>query len=421
MKESTLATKIMIGLLCAGVLVYLSLYLLLGFQEELATTTAYTYSVNQGAEATGVLVREERVLSGSGGYVELVPSEGEKTAAGDAVALVYSDASALSTQQAIQTLRAEIEQLQYALSTGTQSVDVSRLDGQVVSSIVSLRALAASGDLSDLEDSALNLRTMVFQRDYAYGDTGAAQDISQLIADKQSQLSTLNTSLSQVAQTIYAPVPGIFSGQVDGCESLTPDLLDALTAQQLSAWMDTAAAPAAPEPNAIGKLITNSTWYFAALLPGGDQLQLTQGNTYTVSFSSDFYGNVDMTLERIVPGEEQTLAIFSAHSHLSDTTLLRVQTVDVVTDTVEGIRVPRRALRVETEDMEQEDGSVKQQNTYVVYTVVGRQAERKEVEVVYTGDTFYLLRPVDDSSTRLRAGDEVILNTSDIYDGKVVR
>lgn len=421
MKESTLATKIMIGLLCAGVLVYLALYFLLGFQEELATTTAYTYSVNQGAEATGVLVREERVLSGSGGYVELVPSEGEKTAAGDAVALVYSDASALSTQQAIQTLRAEIEQLQYALSTGTQSVDVSRLDGQVVSSIVSLRALAASGDLSDLEDSALNLRTMVFQRDYAYGDTGAAQDISQLIADKQSQLSTLNTSLSQVAQTIYAPVPGIFSGQVDGCESLTPDLLDALTAQQLSAWMDTAAAPAAPEPNAIGKLITNSTWYFAALLPGGDQLQLTQGNTYTVSFSSDFYGNVDMTLERIVPGEEQTLAIFSAHSHLSDTTLLRIQTVDVVTDTVEGIRVPRRALRVETEDVEQEDGSVKQQNTYVVYTVVGRQAERKEVEVVYTGDTFYLLRPVDDSSTRLRAGDEVILNTSDIYDGKVVR
>ena len=418
MKESTLATKIMIGLLCAGVLVYLALYLLLGFQGELATTTAYTYSVNQGAEATGILVREERVLSGAGGYVELVPSEGEKTAAGDAVALVYSDASALSAQQAIQTLRAEIEQLQYALSTGTQSVDVSRLDGQVVSSIVSLRALAASGDLSDLEDSALNLRTMVFQRDYAYGDTGAAQDISQLIADKQSQLDTLNTSLSQVSQTIYAPVSGVFSGQVDGCESLTPDLLDSLTVQQLSAWMDASAAPA---PNAIGKLVTDSTWYFAALLPGGDQLQLTQGNTYTISFSSDFCGNVDMALERIVPGEEQTLAIFSARSHLSDTTLLRVQTVDVVTDTIEGIRVPRRALRVETEDVEQEDGSVRQQNTYVVYTVVGRQAERKEVEVVYTGDTFYLLRPVDNSSSRLRAGDEVILNTSDIYEGKVVR
>src|SRR5699024_10637607 len=113
------------------------------------------------AEAVGIIVREELVLTGSGNYVDLVPSEGERAAAGDAVALVYSDASALSTQQAIQSLGAEIEQLQYALSTGTQSVDVTRLDQQVVSSIISLRALAASGDLSDLEDSALNLRTMV--------------------------------------------------------------------------------------------------------------------------------------------------------------------------------------------------------------------------------------------------------------------
>ena len=165
MKESTLATRIMIGVLCAGVLIYLGLYLLTGFQDNLTTTTAYTYSVDQGIEASGILIREEQLLAGSGGYVELVPSEGEKAAAGDTVALVYSDPSALSTQQEIQTLRSEIEQLQYALSSGTQSVDVTRLDQQVVSSIISLRTLAASGDLSDLEDSALNLRTMVFQRD----------------------------------------------------------------------------------------------------------------------------------------------------------------------------------------------------------------------------------------------------------------
>lgn len=420
MKESTLATKIMIGVLCAGVLIYLGLYLLTGFQIGLTTTTAYTYSVNQGAEAVGIIVREEQVLIGSGNYVDLVPSEGERAAAGDAVALVYSDASALSTQQAIQSLGAEIEQLQYALSTGTQSVDVTRLDQQVVSSIISLRALAASGDLSDLEDSALNLRTMVFQRDYAYGDTGAASDIEQLIADKQSQLDTLTQSLSQVSQTIFAPAAGIFSGQVDGFESLiTPDMLDSLTAEQLSDWLN--AEPSA-NSNSIGKLITNSTWYFAALLPGENDLQLSQGSSYTISFSSDFYGGIAMTLERIVPGQDQTLAIFSARSNLSDTTMLRVQRVDVVTDTVEGIRIPRRALRVETEDVEQEDGSVRQQNTYVVYTVVGRQAERKEVEVVYTGDTFYLVRPVDETDTsRLRAGDEIILNTSDLYDGKVVR
>ena len=420
MKESKLATKLMVGILCAGVLLYLALYILMGFRNTLVTTVAYQYAVDLGTQADGIIIREEQVLTSSGTYVDLVLSEGERAAAGDPVALIYSDPSALTTRQTIQTLSAEIQQLEYALSTGTQSVDVARLDQQVVSSIVSIRALTALGDLSDLEDSALNLRTMVFQRDYAYGDTEAAGQISQLIADKRSQLDTLNRSLSQVAQTVYAPVSGVFSGQTDGYEqSLTPELLEGLTAQQLSELLRT--QPPA-EPNAIGKVITSSTWYFAALLPGGNDFHLTQGHTYTISFSHDYYGDIDMTLEQVVPGETQTLAIFSADSFLADTTLLRTQTVDVVTDTVEGIRIPRRALRVETEQVEQEDGSVTQENTYVVYSVVGQQAKRQVVEVVYSGDAFYLVQPADgQSNTRLRSGDEIILNPSGIYDGKVVR
>lgn len=420
MKESTLATKIMVGILCAGVLLYLAIYLLTGFQDNLTTARAYSYSVDLGSEATGIIVRDEQVLAGPTGSVDLVLSEGEKAAAGDPVALVYSHPSALSTQQAIQSLRAEIQQLEHALGAGTQSVDVIRMDEQVVDAILHLRALTASGDLSDLEDSALNLRTLVFQRDYAYGDTGVAAQVQQLIDDKRTQLDQLSASLNQVSQTIYAPAAGVFSGQVDGYESqLTPEMLGSISAQELARWLE--AAPT-PSEGAIGKLITGSTWYFAALLPGGEEPELVQGHTYSVSFSSDFYGSVEMTLERLVAGQEQTLAVFSARSALSDTTLLRIQTVDLITQTVEGIRIPRQALRVETESVEQEDGSVREENTYVVYAVVGRQAERKEVEMVYSGDTFYLVRPVDETDTsRLRAGDEIVLNTTQIYDGKVVR
>ncbi len=417
MKESTLATKIMIGILCIGVLVYLGIYLLRGFQEDLTTAVAYTDAVNHGVETTGILIREERVLSAAGDQVDLVLSEGEKAAAGDTVALVYSDASALSTQQAIQTLDAEIEQLEYAQSTSTQVVDVTRLDQQVVSSILNLRRLSVTGDLSDLEDSVLNLRTAVLQRDYAYVGSG---EIQRLIADKQAQRDALSRSLSQVAQTIYAPAAGTFSGQVDGYESLvTPQGLDNLTAQQLSQWLELDTEPAA---GSIGKLITDSTWYFAALFPESEQLHLVEGADYILSFSGDFYGSVSMELERLEADQGQTLAIFSARSSLSDTSLLRVQRVSLVTDTVEGIRIPRRALRVETQEVEREDGSVGQRNLYFVYTVVGRQAERKQVEVIYTGDTFYLVQPMDETAAdRLRPGDEVILSSSGLYDGKVVR
>lgn len=103
--------------------------------------------------------------------------------------------------------------------------------------------------------------------------------------------------------------------------------------------------------------------------------------------------------------------------------MLRAQTVDVVVQQLEGIRVPRKALRVITETVTDEDtGATSQVNRYGVFSVVSSQAEWQEVEVLYTGDTYYLVRPVNaDAARRLRAGDEIILNSSGIYDGKVVR
>lgn len=424
MKESTLATKFMIAILCLGVAVYLAVYFVQGWEEPLVTARAYTYTQDVGMEARGILVREETILPDAGGsYVDQILAEGEKAAAGQAAALLYTDPAALTTRQAIRTLSAEIEQLQYALSSGTQATDASRLDGQVLSSITALRSLTAKGDLTALEDYALSLRTMVFKRDYAYGDTNAAGQLGQLIQSKQAELVQLNASLNQVASVVYTPAAGVFSGTVDGWEGLlTPDKLEGLTAAGLEALLAQSPAPAA---GPVGKLITGSTWYFAALLEGTDT-GLKSGRTYTLTFSGDYYGQIPMELDRVSLEGEQTLAIFSCRSHLADTTLLRAQTVDVVIHHLEGIRVPRKALRVETVDEPLEsgnpDGPTRQVNRYKVYIVERSQAWGREVEILYTDENFYLVRPVDPAAAkRLRAGDEIILNSSGIYDGKVVR
>lgn len=420
MRESTLATKMMIAILCLGVAVYLAVYFVRGWEEPLVTTRAYAYTQDVGMEASGILVRQETILPDAGGsYVDHILGEGEKAAAGQAAALLYTDPAALTTRQAIRTLTAEIEQLQYALDDRTQTGDASRLDSQVLASITALRSLTAQGDLTTLEDCALNLRTMVFKRDFAYGDGSAAGQLSQLIQSKQEQLAQLNASLNQVARVVYTPATGVFSGTVDGWEGLiNPSQLDDLTAQSLSALLSQTPAPAT---GPVGKLITGSTWYFAALLPGTDT-GLQSGKTYSLTFSGDYYGQIPMKLERVSLDGEQTLAIFSCRTHLSDTTLLRVQTVDVVIHHLEGIRIPRKALRVETIEEEQEDGSTRTVNRYKVYIVERSQSWGREVEILYTDENFYLVRPVDPSAAkRLRAGDEVILNSSDIYDGKVVR
>lgn len=424
MKESTLATRVMIAVLCLGVAVYLAVYLVRGWDDDLATTAAYTYAQDLGVDARGIVVRDETVLPAADGYIDQILAEGERAAVGDPVVLLYSDASALSTRQSIRSLEAEIEQLEYALSTGAQSADTVRLDSQIISCVANLRSLAASGSLSTLEDSALSLRTMVFRRDFAYGGAAAADQLGQLIQDRRSRLAELNHSLNQVSRTVYASVSGVFSNSVDGWETLiSSDMLSSLTADGLTELLSQRPAADTRSP---GKLIRGSTWYFAALLPGADT-GLQEGKSYPVSFSDGYYDQIPMTLERVELGENQTLAIFSARSHLSETTLLRDQTATVVTRQVQGIRIPRQALRVETETVEaanDETGEVtaSQVNRYGVYTVVRSQAEWQEVEILYTADTYYLVKPANpEAANRLRAGDEIILNSSGMYHGKVVR
>lgn len=422
MKQSTRTTKIMMAILVVGILTYLAIYVTRSLKDPLTTATAYTTSIDVGTSVSGVVVRQEQVVSGSGSYVDLVPSEGEKIAAGEELAILYSDHSGLDTRQSIKTLTAELDQLAYALSSGTDGADTAKLDASVLQSIANIRALSASGDLSTLEDSALNLRTMVFKRDYTYGDSGAAESIQALIGQKQDELSALQASLNRVSTSIYAPVAGVFSGVADGYETLlTPESARSMTPSQLSALLrQDISAPS----GAVGKLITDSTWYFAAVFSEEEAKGLAEGQRYTVTFSYDWFGSVSMTLEHLSDAENgQMAALFSARTHLADTTLLRVQTVDIVTRRLEGIRVPRQSLRVVTDTVtDKETGEETEIQRTGVFTVVGTQAEFQEVNVLYTDENFYLVEPVDQTAARrLRAGDDVIVNSTGIYDGKVIR
>lgn len=424
MKQSNLAMKIMVSVLMVGVLAYLGFSIFRDWREPVMTTLAYETSVNVGASANAILVREERVITGGGGgFVDLAPSEGERVAAGDTVAVIYQNESGMETRHAIRLLSAELEQLSYALTSGAEDVDTSKLDEAVLQSIVNLRALSSTGDLSGLEESALNLRTMVFKRDYTYGGAGAAQSAAQLIQEKEQELAGLQASLNRVATTISAPVSGIFSGEADGYEELiNPESVQTLTPTELTELMR---RDVLPPGGAVGKLITSATWYLAVVLDEEQSKGLTVGKSYVVAFSHDWYGTVDMTLERVGDRDEigQAVCVFSARTKLADTALLRVQTVDISTKQLTGIRVPRQALRVFTEEITDEDTGAVAESTYTgVFTVVGSQAEIQRVDVLYTADDYYLVEPVNPAAARrLRPGDEIIVNSTGVYDGKVVR
>ena len=132
-----------------------------------------------------------------------------------------------------------------------------------------------------------------------------------------------------------------------------------------------------------------------------------------------------MTVERVGEPEEdgQCAVVLSTDRYLSETTLLRRQTVELVFDSREGIRVPTESIRVVEQTVT--DPETEEETTQLVtgvYALVGQQAEFKPVTVLRQLEDFALVVPAGDPAGReaLRAGDEIILSSVELHDGDVI-
>ena len=428
MKQGSLNARIVMLLVLGAILLTIGVSAWNSLRDIYPTVLAYTYTVDDSTEATGFLVRQETVLTAQGGTVELLPDEGEKVSRGETVALLYQSDTGVSQRQTLQQLLLEQEQLEYALDQAGGNSDSAQLSSQVADAIGKLRGASATGDLTGLESQTMELKSLIYKYGYAFdqdsGDSTAALQAS--LDDVNAQISALTAQAAQSTNRVTAAQSGIFSGLVDGYESLiTPDMLSTMTPDHLNAL---AGQSPTGDSAAIGKLITDSTWYFACTMSEAEaQQRLVEGQSITVRFSRDWSGEVEMTVERLSdPVDGQVVVVLSADKFLSDTTLLRRQTVELVFNTVSGIRLPKEALRVEqqtaTDVDTEEEYSV---SVTGVYALVGQRAEFKEVTVLAEEEDYIIVTaPTPETETQakkaLRAGDKIIISSGELYDGKYI-
>lgn len=429
MKQGTYINRAVMLLLFLALGAYLGIYAWQSLRDPFTSTLCYAYTVDDAVEATGWVVRQEVPLPEQSGLVDILPEEGEKVAAGETVAVIYRDAEALERKSQIRQLSLELEQLEYSLRQDNGG-DAARLDQDILAAIVELRGKTAAEDFSRLEENAMELKNLVFRRNYTYSNnTESVESIKAMIKDVSARLTALQSVSGQETTRVRAPVPGVYSGQVDGLEQvLTPETVMELTPSQLDKLRLEVSQNGEGQ---TGRLITGSRWYFAAPLAEADAARLTEGKQVTVRFSRDFTGDVSMLVERIGPPENgRGAVVFSSTRSLSKVTLLRRQTVELIFDSADGIRVPKAALRVEDKTVTDKDTGaetvVKQPG---VYAVVGAQAEWKPVSILAEEEDFFLVEPApfrneqntNETKKALRPGDEIILNAENLYDGKVVK
>ncbi|MCD8376577.1 MAG: hypothetical protein LUD69_06505 [Oscillospiraceae bacterium] len=420
MKEGKKFTRVVTLILLVGVLLYLGIYAVRSLNDPFTTTIAYLDTLDDSLDLDGVVVREEETLSGGGGTVNVVASEGGRVAVGEEVAQIYQDSGALENQQQLTELEQELEQLNAILSSSALENQID-LERQVLQAILNLREQAAGGKLSALGTSAQTLRTLTLQyalADSSSEDDGLSETISQAIEELEAQIAALSAQSSGGTSSLTSSSSGLFSQIVDGLEQiLTPEALLSMSPSQL----ETALSAPGSTDGLIGKIVTGDSWYYAAVITEEQARELTEGEELLLVFSSSLELSVEV--EQLGAAEDGQLVLtLSSNRSLTDVLALREQTAELVLERYEGIRVPQKALRIEEETtVDEETGESVTVQVTGVYTVVGAQAQFNPVEIVAAGSDYYLVTPAtEDSGHLLRAGDEVIVRASGLYDGKVV-
>ena len=419
MKQGKSVITFAMAAIAVALVIYFGFYVAKVFSEPYTTALAYTYTSNDSAEAVGILVRQETVLPAQTGIVDVTRSEGEKVGVGQSVAQVYRDSQAQTNQADLEALADQIQLLEYS-SDGGGVDSAAKLDENILQAVTALHAASGVGDYNQLEDQVRTLKSTVLKRGYVYGNGLGSEELTQKLNDLKSQYAALKQQTSSSTSSVRAPQSGVFSTLVDGYETaVTPQTVLQLTPSSLSALL---AGQGKEAGGGMGKLITSTRWYFAAALPVSVAERLKEGSTATLRFSGDFDQDIDMRVDQVGQAEgDKSVVVFSTDRYLSQTTLLRQQTAELIFNSWSGLRIPKQALRMEKSTYtDKETGQEVQNNRLGVYALLGGRAEFKTVEVVTEGDDYYVVRSTTDESDALRAGDEVIVRATELYDGQLL-
>ena len=419
MKQGKSVITFAMAAIAVALVIYFGFYVAKVFSEPYTTALAYIYTSNDSAEAVGILVRQETVLPAQTGIVDVTRSEGEKVGVGQSVAQVYRDSQAQTNQAELEALSDQIQLLEYS-SEGGGVDSAAKLDENILQAVTALHAASGAGDYNQLEDQVRTLKSTVLKRGYVYGNGLGSEELAQKLNDLKSQYAALKQQTSSSTSSVRAPQSGVFSTLVDGYETaVTPQTVFQLTPSSLSALL---AGQGKESGGGMGKLITSTRWYFASALPTSVTERLKVGGTATLRFSGDFDQDIDMRVDQIGEVEgDKSVVVFSTVRYLSLTTLLRQLTAELIFNSWSGLRIPKQALRMEKSTYtDKETGQEVQNNRLGVYALLGGRAEFKTVEVVTEGDDYYVVRSTTDESDALRAGDEVIVRATELYDGQLL-
>ena len=401
-KHGTVYLNLLTLLIAAAVTAYFVFGAFRGVDIPYRTVQAVEYEAGVGTTAHGCVVRTETVLRSHAAFTEPSVSEGQKIGAGQQVAVGYTTESARQRQQEIVRLEQSVALLDYAGTSLSDTFDQITADAEIRERLLDYAALVQGSDLSEAQARSASLKGMVLRRSISENDLAAIRyqaDAARRTLDELQKQANADTV------AVYADRTGYYSAETDGYEAvLTPESLTALSPAQLASMR-----PEALPDRAAGRIVTGESWYYAAAVPEQTAAELKSGSKVTLTFTQRPAKSYEMTVDFVGQAEAgQCVLSLRCARYVQDVTDLRWADADIILRTYSGLRVPKEAVRV------------REDHTVGVYILESARVKWKPITILHDNGESYLVALDRTSTDHLWPGDEILISSMELEEGKVV-
>ena len=180
--------------------------------------------------------------------------------------------------------------------------------------------------------------------------------------------------------------------------------MQALTPEKLQHLIESGGVPS---HYAVGKLVTSFSWYLVCTVSEKEVYGINTGGSVGVSFLNSSAGTVKMYVSAVNANEQDGTVTMVLRSNLMDAAIaaLRKEKIKLIAEQYEGYVVDPKAVRTV-------DGATG------VYVRLGNIVRFRKIDIAYSDDTMILAVCPDGESGYLKQYDEIIIEGTDLYDGK---
>jgi len=388
----------------AFALIFLIHQLVSSLYKPITTESAVYYTMSDGFNITGVIIRNEILVEkNDSGVLHFMIDDGKRVSKNGIIANVYDSESASITLSQLSRLKSQIADIEDILSyNDIDAANLELINNKINDNLNDLVLSTAYGNYQSVSKNAQELLSSINRRKAAMGNTA---DFSTQLQTLNAEVTKLTGTLSNAKGTITAKESGYFLSKVDGYEqtlttkdlnSVTPEFLNNLKPKELG-------------ERVVGKIVSDYEWYIAAEVSLNESMKYKVGDALNIHTSVKSSPILPVTVERINISEDNSKAviIFGCSEMNTELASMRSGPMTVVSKTYEGLKISRKALRKPDS------------KTTGVYIVSGMQAKFVEIEIIYSNDDFLICKK-NDADGNLKLYDQVVVKGKNMYDGKIV-